>query len=158
MPAVGSGNAADVAEVAQPREIGGSGFGRHVRDDDGGARVTLDRDPEEVCSPFSTNGRGDLGSLRMFNQLPPAEVVAAIGATLRTAARNEGEPSAFERDQLMSAYSATRHLAAELAGYEPVLRDFTEQVAARVRVHGIPERDDELARLAGRLGCGGSPA
>jgi hypothetical protein len=93
----------------------------------------------------------------MFNQLTPAEVVAAIGATLRTAARNEGEPSAFERDQLMSAYSATRHLAAELAGYEPVLRDFTEQVAARLRVHGIPERDDELARLAGRLDGVASP-
>ena len=38
-----------------------------------------------------------------------------------------------------------------------VLRDFTEQVAARVRVHGIPERDDELARLARRLDGVASP-
>ncbi len=94
----------------------------------------------------------------MFNQLTPAEMVTAIGATLRAAARSPGEASAFERDQLMSAYSATRHLAAELAGYEPVLRDFTEQVSARLRVHGIPERDAEIARLTGRLECAVSPA
>jgi hypothetical protein len=93
----------------------------------------------------------------MFNQLTPAEVVTAIGSTLRAAARSEGEASAFERDQLMSAYSATRHLAAELAGYEPVLRDFTEQVSARLQAHDIPERDDEIARLAGRLDGAVSP-
>lgn len=55
MPAVGSGNAADVAEVAQPRESGGSGFGRHVRDDEGGACIRLDCGPAEWYSPFSTN-------------------------------------------------------------------------------------------------------
>jgi hypothetical protein len=87
----------------------------------------------------------------VFNQLTAAEVVTAIGSTLRTAARNDGETSDFGRDQLMSAYSATRHLAVELSSYEPELRAVTVAVAASVRAAEIPELRDDLAAVAARL-------
>jgi hypothetical protein len=64
----------------------------------------------------------------MFNQLDPAEVVTALGATVRSAARSTGPTSDFDRDQLMSAYSATRHLAVELSAYPPELRRFTQEL------------------------------
>lgn len=87
----------------------------------------------------------------MFNQLTAAEVVTAIGSTLRTAARHDGQTSDFGRDQLMSAYSATRHLAVELSSYEPELRAFTAAVARSVRAAEIPELHDDLAAVAVRL-------
>ncbi len=58
----------------------------------------------------------------MFNQLTPADTVKAIGATTQRIARGGGATSEFDRDQLMSTYSATRHLAVELSSYEPELR------------------------------------
>ena len=64
----------------------------------------------------------------MFNQLTPSEVVTAIGATLRGAARGEGQASDFGRDQLMSAYSATRHLRVELVEYPPVWSAFRNEL------------------------------
>ncbi|MGH2761667.1 MAG: hypothetical protein ACRDLD_03655 [Thermoleophilaceae bacterium] len=65
----------------------------------------------------------------MFNQLSPAYMVAAIGNVLRAAARREGPPSEFERDQLLSAYSASRHLAVELESYEAELRRFVGELS-----------------------------
>jgi hypothetical protein len=94
----------------------------------------------------------------MFNQLTPAEVVTAIGATLRAAGRGETEASAFERDQLMSAYSATRHLAVELSSYEPVFRRFADAVGARLRAGDVPDLADELGRLARQLDGAPPPA
>lgn len=76
---------------------------------------------------------GEEGSRSVFNQLTAAEVVTAIGATARAIAREgggEGELSDFERDQLMSAYSATRHLAVELTSYAPEFRRFNEALAS----------------------------
>jgi len=87
----------------------------------------------------------------MFNQLSPAEVTTAIGATLRAAARSEGQTSEFERDQLMSAYSATRHLAVELATFEPELRAFSAQGAEGLRAAEIPSLHQELLLLAKQL-------
>jgi hypothetical protein len=87
----------------------------------------------------------------MFNQLTPSEVVTAIGATVRGAARSEGQASAFERDQLMSAYSATRHLAVELAVYEPELREFTTTVSDQIRRADAPGLERELAAFAHRI-------
>jgi hypothetical protein len=87
----------------------------------------------------------------MFNQLTPAEVVTAIGATVRSSARSEGEASAFERDQLMSAYSATRHLAVELAAFAPELHRFTQTVAGQARFAEAPAIREELNGLADRL-------
>jgi hypothetical protein len=68
----------------------------------------------------------------VFNSLTPAEVVTAIGLAARRAARSEAPSGDFERDQLMSAYSATRHLAGELAGYGPEWERFRAAVAERL--------------------------
>lgn len=65
----------------------------------------------------------------MFNQLTSADVVRAIGGTLRDAARTEQELSEFERDQLMSAYSATRHLSVELSAYPLLMAAFRDQLS-----------------------------
>jgi hypothetical protein len=92
----------------------------------------------------------------VFNQLSPAEVVSAIGATLRSAARSEDQASAFERDQLMSAYSATRHLAVELSAYRPELDAFVSQIVELVHTNPIPGLGADLDRLAARLG--GTPS
>jgi hypothetical protein len=94
----------------------------------------------------------------MFNQLSPAEVTTAIGATLRAAARGDAQASEFERDQLMSAYSATRHLAVELAAFEPELRSFTAQVTSQLQAGEVPGLQRDLDDLAGRLdGASGAP-
>jgi hypothetical protein len=87
----------------------------------------------------------------MFNQLSPDEVVTAIGTTLRTAARSEGQASAFDRDQLMSAYSATRHLSVELETYAPELGKFTTAVSDQIRSSGAPGVEGELGALADRI-------
>jgi hypothetical protein len=68
----------------------------------------------------------------MFNQLSTSDVVTAIGATARRAARSENPASEFDRDQLLSAYSATRHLAAELSGYAPEWDRFTTALIQRL--------------------------
>jgi hypothetical protein len=95
---------------------------------------------------------------QMFNQLTPSEVVTAIGATLRGAARGEGQASDFGRDQLMSAYSATRHLAVELAAYEPELRNFTASVSDQIRAAEVPGLERELPSLSDRIGRSRDPS
>jgi hypothetical protein len=105
----------------------------------------------------------------MFNQLTTAEVVSAIGTTLRGAARSDEQASDFERDQLMSAYSATRHLSVELATYPPELARFRATLAELLREHpgvtgetrpradaviaarGIAELGDALCELLAEL-------
>ncbi len=64
----------------------------------------------------------------MFSPLTPAEVVAAIGATAREAARATDPSGEFARGQLLSAASASRHLTVELAGYGPLLEAFVAEV------------------------------
>ena len=91
----------------------------------------------------------------MFNQLTASDVVTAIGVTLRGAARSESQASDFDRDQLMSAYSATRHLAVELAAYEPELRAFAGSVSEEIRRFAETRDEPELAALAD--GIAGSP-
>ena len=105
----------------------------------------------------------------MFNQLTPAEVVSAIGTTLRGAARSDEHASDFERDQLMSAYSATRHLSVELATYPAELARFRSTLSellgpssavtgeargradAVLAASGIAELGDALCELLGEL-------
>jgi hypothetical protein len=53
----------------------------------------------------------------MFNPLTPSEMVAAIGIAARTTARGDGQLDEFDRGQLMSAYSASRHLAIEIESF-----------------------------------------
>src|ERR1700735_2733706 len=57
----------------------------------------------------------------MFNPLTPSELVAAIGLAARATARGDGELDDFDRGQLMSAYSATRHLAIEIESFRAEL-------------------------------------
>jgi hypothetical protein len=76
----------------------------------------------------------------MFNQLSTSDVVTAIGATARRAARSENPASDFDRDQLLSAYSATRHLAAELSGYAPEWDRFRTALVQRLdAAEGVDE-------------------
>jgi hypothetical protein len=79
----------------------------------------------------------------MFNQLTPTDIVGAIGVTLRDAARSEDRSDEFSRDQLLSAYSATRHLAVELSSYGAEFAAFTHAVAGRIRA----DADGDLAEL-----------
>jgi hypothetical protein len=81
----------------------------------------------------------------MFNPLTPSEVVTAIGVTLRAAARSEDPSDEFSRDQLMSAYSATRHLAVELERYRPEFARFTDAVAARLQAAAAADGAGGLA-------------
>jgi hypothetical protein len=87
----------------------------------------------------------------MFNQLTPADTVKAIGATTRRIARGGGATSEFDRDQLMSTYSATRHLAVELASYEPELRRFRQGLAAQIRQAHLEDPGGERDAIADRL-------
>jgi hypothetical protein len=87
----------------------------------------------------------------MFNQLTPAETVKAIGTTARRIAREGGATSEFDRDQLMSTYSATRHLAVELSSYEPELRRFRRSLAAQIRESRLKDPGGERAAIADRL-------
>ncbi len=88
----------------------------------------------------------------MFNPLAPAEVVTAMGKAAHAAARSEEEATAFSRVQLLSTYSASRHLAVELESFDAELRRFARTVAAAVRgrLAGLPDADG-LEALADRL-------
>jgi hypothetical protein len=93
----------------------------------------------------------------MFNQLTAAEVVGAIGVTLRGAARSEQAASDFERDQLMSAYSATRHLAVELDAYPAELKRFTT-AATELLVSADRQDSGAVGAEIARLGETGDTA
>lgn len=86
----------------------------------------------------------------MFNQLTATETVAAMGCTARDAAR-KGELGEFGRGQLMSAYSASRHLSVELSSFEPELHAYTVAVAAVAPAAGLDGCSD--AGRAGDLTC-----
>ena len=85
----------------------------------------------------------------MFNPLTPSEMVTAIGLAARTAARGEGELDEFDRGQLMSAYSATRHLAIEIDRFA---RPSSRPVRGDRRRHR--RRPRRRAPGSGRHGCG----
>lgn len=88
----------------------------------------------------------------MFDPMTAAEVTAAIGATARDVARGEEPLGQFARGQLMSAYSASRHLAVELSSFGPELERFSAAAADSVRTAAEQAPDGELLRrLAGRL-------
>jgi hypothetical protein len=96
----------------------------------------------------------------MFNQLTPSDIVSAIGVTARDAARSHDPAGEFERDQLLSAYSATRHLAVELSSYGPEWTRFREAVTARIAA-AIAAGDAttaDLADFAARLEADASTA
>ena len=74
----------------------------------------------------------------------------------RPRGRAEGEPTEFERGQLMSAYSATRHLAVELDHFGPERERLRHEVAAaRGRRRGGGSR--RRSRTAWLAGCSPRP-
>ena len=81
----------------------------------------------------------------MFNPLTPSEMVAAIGLAARATARGDGELDEFDRGQMMSAYSATRHLAIEISSFEGELRNRCLAIADLAGRAGDPR----LLELAG---------
>jgi hypothetical protein len=57
----------------------------------------------------------------VFNSLRTDQLIAGIGATARTAAGATGPPDDYARGQLLSAYSVSRLLAAEVSGEAALL-------------------------------------
>ena len=92
----------------------------------------------------------------MWIPLTPAEVVAAMGAPARAAARAPERLAEWERAQLLSVYSASRHLAAELAGVEPHTPAVAAELAAVLRA-GRPRWRRSPASWTPRRTHGRSP-
>lgn len=90
----------------------------------------------------------------MFNPLTPAEMVVAIGRAARAAAGTDGLLAPFERGQLMSAYSATRHLAVELDAFGPQLRVAADELVAAVERTLAQLGDDPAADALERFARG----
>jgi hypothetical protein len=86
----------------------------------------------------------------MFNPMTPSEMVAAIGTAARTTARGDGELDEFDRGQLMSAYSATRHLAIEIESFRGELSARCAAIADAVDSESGGDAD-ALGELAARL-------
>ncbi len=98
----------------------------------------------------------------MFNPLTPAETTTAMGRAARDAARSADPADGFVRAQLLSVYSASRHLGVELSSFDPEVRAFSAGVAGAIEISGaspdLGPLADELAettdpRVAGELVC-----
>jgi CHASE3 domain sensor protein len=83
--------------------------------------------------------------------MTPSEVVTAIGQAARAAARGDGPATDFSRGQLLSAFSASRHLTVELASYPAELRPFAVDVAQGLMRPDALETRAELEALAAEL-------
>jgi hypothetical protein len=98
----------------------------------------------------------------MFNPLSASTMVTAIGRAARAAAAGDEPLTPFERGQLMSAYSATRHLAVELDAFPSELRSTADEIAAAVE-RTLPQLGDDpdarvLEAYARRLGLAAGAA
>ena len=80
-----------------------------------------------------------------------SEVVSAVGRAARDAARSRGEDSEFSRGQLMSAYSASRHLSVELSRFPAELEAFAAGVADQLTRARQVSRADDLTVIAAEL-------
>jgi hypothetical protein len=86
----------------------------------------------------------------MITPLTPAEMVAAIGRAARAAARTDEPLSEFERSQLMSAYSGSRHLAVEIEFFPPAVDAFCTGLADELDATPVVELP-ELAAVTAQL-------
>ena len=86
----------------------------------------------------------------MFNPLSPSEMITAIGRAAREAARGGAPLSDFERTQLKSAYSATRHLAIEIAAFPRERERFRTDLSsyALTAAGTLEDEDCDRATLA----------
>lgn len=80
-----------------------------------------------------------------------AEVVTAIGRAMREAGRGTASTSEFSRGQLMSAYSASRHLSVELADFPAELHDFSMLVAGELAGAADLAQGDRLLALGEQI-------
>jgi hypothetical protein len=77
-------------------------------------------------------------------------MVGAIGAAAREAARSDAPLNDFQRSQLLSAYSATRHLAVELEYFPGAIAAFCSALADRI--DAAPQAQlQELTAIASQL-------
>ena len=85
----------------------------------------------------------------MFNPGTTSEMVTAVGRAARDAARADGAGSEFSRGQLMSAFSASRHLSVELARFPAELEAFAAAVTNELvgaEAVACPSELDAIAR------------
>jgi hypothetical protein len=87
----------------------------------------------------------------VFNPGTTSEMVTAVGRAARDAARGEGAGSEFSRGQLMSAFSASRHLSVELARFPAELEAFASAVAHELADGEGVSRARELDAIAHEL-------
>jgi len=87
----------------------------------------------------------------MFNPLSASEMITAVGRAAREAAGAEGPLSEFERGQLKSGYSATRHLAIEVSAFPAERARFRSAVQALAPRAAIPEDEPGLATCVADL-------
>jgi hypothetical protein len=87
----------------------------------------------------------------MFSPMTTSEMVTAVGRAARTAARGDGPATEFSRGQLLSAFSASRHLTVELAKYPAELRPFGADVAQALREADQVGTRGQLEALAAEL-------
>jgi hypothetical protein len=83
-------------------------------------------------------------------------MVGAIGEAARAAARADGPIDDFQRSQLLSAYSSTRHLAVELESFPPAMAAFCGGLADRLDA-GPQAELPELAGIASQLRSSADP-
>jgi len=90
----------------------------------------------------------------MFNPLSPSQTTLAIGRVLKQAAATASDPSDdYQRAQLLSAYSMTRHLAAEqadggklLAWFRSEMTTLLEAAETDGKCLDLTHRRDEIAK------------
>lgn len=84
----------------------------------------------------------------MFNALSTDQLIAGIGATARAAAGAAGAPDEYARGQLLSAYSVSRLLAAEVRAEAALLAWLRgELLAALAEADGDPAASAAAARI-----------
>jgi hypothetical protein len=71
----------------------------------------------------------------MFNALRTEQLIAGIGAVGRAAAVAEGPPDEYARGQLLSAYSVSRLLAAEVSAEAALLAWLRTELTAALGDH-----------------------
>jgi hypothetical protein len=83
----------------------------------------------------------------MFNPLTVDQLVAALGTMLHDAGRGDGSLSSFEREQMLSAYSLSRHLRGEIRGAAAfaAFAGRTEGLLADAAAHRAAAGDAEWA-------------
>jgi hypothetical protein len=79
--------------------------------------------------------------------MTPTDMVTAMGRATRDAARSAEPASEFSRGQLMSVYSASRHLAVDVAQFPTELRAFTDPGRAGLLRAAFPQPSASLLRV-----------